>query len=120
MLNDTFANRLQKAINSKNIKPIELSKKTGIDKSQISNYLSGNYKANSNNLTLLADALGVSETWLLGYDENIYVNANNKKLDELELLFSKYKNILTDDDKATMKFLIEKRIKEIDEQNNNK
>ena len=29
---DTFANRLNKAITLRNIKPIELSEKTGIDK----------------------------------------------------------------------------------------
>ena len=38
------------------------------------------------------------------------------KMDEIELLFSKYKNILTDDDKETIKFIIEKRKKDIDKQ----
>ena len=33
---DTFANRLSKALTIRNIKPIELSEKTGIDKSKIS------------------------------------------------------------------------------------
>lgn len=36
--------------------------------------------------------------------------------DETELLFSKYKDILTDDDKETIKFIIEKRKKDIDKQ----
>jgi hypothetical protein len=38
------------------------------------------------------------------------------KFDELEILFSKYKDILTDDDKETIKFIIEKRKKDIDKQ----
>lgn len=42
------------------------------------------------------------------------------KIDETELLFSKYKDILTEDDKATIKFLIEKRKKDIDNQEDNK
>lgn len=36
--------------------------------------------------------------------------------DETEILFDKYKDILTDDDKETIKFLIEKRKREIDKQ----
>lgn len=39
--------------------------------------------------------------------------------DELELLFKKNKDILTEDDKETIKFLIEKRKREIDKQNHN-
>lgn len=37
-------------------------------------------------------------------------------IDETEILFNKYKDILTDDDKETIKFLIEKRKREIDKQ----
>ena len=68
MLVDTFANRLQKALNLRNMKQAELVEKTKIDKSLISNYLSGNYKAKQDNLTILAEVLDVSETWLMGYD----------------------------------------------------
>ena len=65
---DTFANRLNKAITLRNIKPIELSEKTGIDKSKISSYMSGRYKAKQDGVYLLAQALNVSEVWLMGYD----------------------------------------------------
>ena len=40
----------------------------------------------------------------------------NNTFDELEILFDKHKDILTEDDKATIKFLIEKRMREIDKQ----
>lgn len=43
---------------------------------------------------------------------------DNNTFDELELLFNKNKDILTDDDKEYMKFIIEKRKKEIDKQLN--
>jgi len=43
-------------------------------------------------------------------------NNNQPIFDELELLFDKHKDILTDDDKETIKFLIEKRKREIDKQ----
>lgn len=65
---DSFANRLNKAISLRNIKPVDLSEKTGIDKSKISSYMSGRYKAKQDGVYLLAQALNVSEVWLMGYD----------------------------------------------------
>ena len=65
---DSFKNRLNKAITLRGIKPIELSEKTGIDKSKISSYMSGRYKAKQNGVYLLAQALDVNEIWLMGYD----------------------------------------------------
>ena len=109
---DTFANRLKKALTINNMTQTDLSNKTKLDKSLISNYLSGNYKAKQDNLTLLANALNVSEPWLMGYD----VSFNGNKDDKLDGLFNKYKDILTNDDIETIKFIIEKRKKEIDKQ----
>ena len=68
MVIDTFSNRLQKAMNLKNMKQVDLVEKTNIDKSLISNYLKGKYKAKQDNLYLLAKVLNVSEAWLMGYD----------------------------------------------------
>lgn len=78
---DTFANRLNKAITLRNMKPIELSEKTGIDKSKISSYMSGRYKAKQDGVYLLAQALNVSEVWLMGYNvpmESIPIKKINK------------------------------------------
>lgn len=65
---DTFSNRLNTAMRIRNIKPIELSEKTGIDKSKISSYMSGRYKAKQDGVYLLAQALSVNEAWLMGLD----------------------------------------------------
>ena len=65
---DSFMNRLNKAIALRGIKPIELSEKTGIDKSKISSYMSGRYKAKQDGVYLLAQTLNVNEIWLMGYD----------------------------------------------------
>ena len=46
----------------------ELSEITKIDKSKISSYMSGRYKAKTDGLKLIADALNVSPVWLMGYD----------------------------------------------------
>jgi len=68
MLEDTFANRLKKALDYNNMKPVELANKTGINKSLISNYLSGNFKAKQDKVNIIAETLNVSEGWLMGYD----------------------------------------------------
>lgn len=65
---DTFANRLTKALKIKNIKPIELSEKTGIDKSKISSYMSGRYKAKQDGIHIISKILNVDPAWLMGYD----------------------------------------------------
>lgn len=65
---DTFANRLSHALLIRNIKPIELAEITKIDKSKISSYMSGRYKAKTDGLQIIADALDVSPVWLMGYD----------------------------------------------------
>lgn len=65
---EAFSKRLKETLEMKNIKQTDLAKRTGLDKSLISNYVSGKYKAKSTNLYLIAKALNVSEAWLLGYD----------------------------------------------------
>lgn len=114
MQNDSFANRLQKALSLNQMSQTELAKKTNLDKSLISNYLKGNYKAGQDNLKTMAEVLGVSEPWLMGYD--VPITDNQKPLDEFEILWRKYKDILSQDDKDYMEFLLRKKIKEIDKQ----
>ena len=48
----------------------ELAAATGIGKSSISTYLKGEYEPKQRNLFKIAKALGVSEGWLLGYDDS--------------------------------------------------
>lgn len=122
MLVDTFANRLNKALKDAGLNQTQLAKKTKIDKSLISNYLAGNYKAKQNKLTLIADALDVEETWLMGFDvpkknKKSKENLNNRTTaNNLILLLEKNIDILTNDDKETIKFIIEKRKREKDKE----
>ena len=85
---DTFANRLSKAMNIRNIKPVALCEKTGIDKSKLSSYMSGRYKAKQDGVDILSKALNVDPAWLMGYDvpmaENHFDNitgVNKKTID---------------------------------------
>lgn len=68
MLIDTFQNRLNKIMKIRNLKQVDLVEKTGIDKTLINKYLNGVTNARQKKLTELANALDVSETWLMGYD----------------------------------------------------
>lgn len=65
---EDFKMRFNKALLSQAMKPVELSEKTGISKSTISHYMSGYTKPKSDKLYVLAKALDVNETWLMGYD----------------------------------------------------
>lgn len=112
MNNQIFSKRLQQALNFNNMKPVELANKTKINKSSISYYLSGNYKASQKHLEKIANVLCVSEAWLLGYSNEIELQTTPTSFDELEELFRRYKHILTDDDRDTIRFIIEKRAKD--------
>ena len=115
-MNNIFSKRLQQALNFSNIKPIELANKTGINKSSISCYLSGYYKPSQTHLVQIAKVLDVTEAWLLGYSDETKLKPVHTSFDELEELFKRYKHLLTDDDRDTIKYIIEKRIKENDTQ----
>ncbi len=65
---DELKNRLKIALNYAGMKPIELSEKTGIPKSSISQYMSGYAKPNTERIYLICKALNVSESWLMGFD----------------------------------------------------
>ena len=67
-INMTVNDRIKQALELRNMKQVELVAKTGIDKSQISSYLSGKYKPKQENLSLIAMALEVDEYWLMGQD----------------------------------------------------
>ena len=71
METDSFANRLQKALIIRDMKPIDLARKSGLNKAIISQYLSGRYKAKQDNIYILSKALNINEAWLMGYDVTI-------------------------------------------------
>ncbi len=60
--------RLKSALIIRDMKPVELSEKTGIPKSAISQYMSGYAKPKNDRVYLICNALDIEEAWLLGYD----------------------------------------------------
>ena len=65
--------RLQKALDIRGISPKELSDKTGISKSSISQYMSGYAKPKQDRIYLISKALNINPVWLLGYDVSMEI-----------------------------------------------
>lgn len=99
------SNRLNELMNYFGIKQADIVKKTGLLKSAVSMYASGQRKLPQNKLTIIADAYGVDEVWLMGYDVPMFKNeerndieigsileklidANDNKLERLIRIFS--------------------------------
>ena len=64
----TTADRLREAMADAEMKQTELVRLTGLNKSAISRYLSGEYEPKQDAIYKLAAALNVTEMWLWGYD----------------------------------------------------
>lgn len=60
-----FKVRLRNTLQDKNITASELSRLSGVGKSDISNYLNGKYLPKQDKVYLLAKALGVDPGWLM-------------------------------------------------------
>ncbi len=65
----SIGKRLSEAMAAKKMRAYELSKITGISASNICNYRKDKYSPKSDNIAKLAKALGVTEYWLLGFDD---------------------------------------------------
>lgn len=76
----TISKRMQEAMEAKDIKQAELCRATGIGKSSISTYISGDYEPKQTNLYKIANALGVSIAWLSGYDVPMRTSEKQKDL----------------------------------------
>lgn len=78
--------RLQQALDRKGWKAVDLVEKTGVPKGAVSYYLSGRSKPKADRLYIIAQALDVSEIWLLGYDVPMTRTAAQKQNDQLAQL----------------------------------
>ena len=90
----TFATRLKKYMDKANIKQAELAEKTKINKSSISEYLSGNYEPKQRNIYKLATALGIKPSQLMGIEseEPAPIALNQQE----ETLIKKYRQLDAD------------------------
>lgn len=83
--------RMREAMNKANKKQVDLVNETGINRSAISRYLSGEYEPKQNAIYKLAKALDVSEMWLWGYECPMERPIEQKENDELVDLVERLK-----------------------------
>ena len=80
LMKQTIGQRIRLALEINHMRQSDLSKKTGISPSAITQYISGNFEPKQNNSYLLAKALNVNEAWLMGYDVSIERSDNSAPL----------------------------------------
>lgn len=107
-MSEFFSKNLKYLRTTRKISQQQLADKLEIDRSTISRWESDEIDPSVSNVISIANLLGVSVADLVGRDlreENVYY-------DEFEEMFLSNKHLLTDDDKDTIRFIIEKRVKE--------
>jgi transcriptional regulator with XRE-family HTH domain len=65
---DTISNRIVEAMRIRNMKQADIIQATGIGKSSLSQYISNKCEPKTDKIFLIANALDVSEVWLMGFD----------------------------------------------------
>lgn len=72
------ADRICQALRIRSMKQAELSERTGIPKSAISQYCSGAFKPKQQRLFTIAKVLNVDEAWLMGLDVPMERNSTHE------------------------------------------
>ena len=88
----TISQRLREALNASGKKQADLVRETGLDRGSISSYLSGKYEPKQKAIYKMAQALDVSEAWLMGYDVPEHRTVDQKKNDQLAKLIVKLRS----------------------------
>ena len=111
---ERFFNKNLKYIRQqKNISQQELADKLNLDRSTISRWENDEMDVTVGTALLVANYFNIP---IEDFTSKDLSTGNRNDFDELELLFDKNKDILTDEDKEYIKFIIEKRKKDIDKQ----
>lgn len=93
---ESFKERLKKALIYRDMKPIDLANKLNLNKGIISGYLNGKCLPKQQRLMKIAEALGVSEVYLLGYDV---------EMEDYSIYINKYKRLSTPNKKVVNKVI---------------
>ena len=82
---ETISVRIKRALKIKGMKQAELCKLANIPKSSLSQYLNGDFEPKQDRIYLMAQALNVSEAWLMGFDVPMERQAKKVSPSEAEL-----------------------------------
>lgn len=106
--------RLKKIMNDRNLKQVDILGMTKpyclkydvkMNKSDISQYVSGKVEPNQEKLFILAKALDVNEAWLMGFDVPIKKELSSTEAESDIELIEKF-SLLSDRDKALVMNMI--------------
>lgn len=112
-MKNNFPRNLKFLRNRENMTQDELAKKMGKDYSTIGKWELGQRNPMMADILKLSDIFNISVQDIVEKDLRI---KDEDTYDETNVLFDKYKDVLTDDDKDTIRFIIEKRKREIDKE----
>lgn len=104
-MSNLFSKNLKFLRETKKISKNKLGEMVGVNQTTIGRWETGEITPSIDNVEEVARVLNVALPDLLIKD----LENNNEGGDELEELFKKNKDILNDDDKETIEFIIEKR-----------
>lgn len=69
VMNTKLVSRINEALRHNEMSKAELSRRTGISPSSLSEYLSGKYEPKQDKIYLISRALNVDPVWLLGFED---------------------------------------------------
>ena len=103
----TCAERIKKALSIKGMKQSDLCRLTKIPKSALSQYISGAFEPKQDRIYLMAQALNVSEAWLMGLDVPMErqvkkVSPSESNLTEGERMWLELYHRVSDDTRDTL------------------
>ena len=90
----TIASRLREAMNIRGMKQVDLVNATGIGKSSISTYLSGEYEPKQKNIYKIAQVLDVNEAWLMGEDVPMERTELDRVLEQAKIISDENQSFL--------------------------
>lgn len=91
--------RLREMLDILNLKQVDICKRCHIEKSSMSNYISGKRQPNRDNLVMISEPYGINPVWLAGYDVPMYLDEIDENLvTEKTILIEMIRN--SDDDFA--------------------
>lgn len=111
-MSNYFAKNLKYLRKKKNIDQRIMAEELGVAQSTLSCWENGIRTPDLNMVSKIAKYLNVYDDFI----SNDLTKFNDNTFDETNVLFDKYKDVLTDDDKETIRFIIEKRKREIDKE----
>ncbi|MGP1489339.1 MAG: helix-turn-helix domain-containing protein [Peptoanaerobacter stomatis] len=96
-----FVDIINEVMKEKNINQSELSRKTGITQSTISDWVRGKYLPRQDKIDVLAKALDVQPAYLLGFVDNEPYSLNKRDIKEIDEYMEQVEQDLTN---ASMMF----------------